>query len=55
MFCWAQFELFEFFALLWVILLAPLGNFLAQAFFEISGLISMQFSMGYPNLKSDFW
>ena len=31
------------------------GKFFTQALFEISGLVSMQFSMGYPNLNSDFW
>ena len=25
------------------------------SFLKICGLMSMQFSMGYPNLKSDFW
>jgi hypothetical protein len=35
--------------------LGAFGKFYAQTFFAISGLISMQFSMGYPNLKSDFW
>ncbi len=35
--------------------LGAFGKFFAQAVFQISGLISMQFPMGYPNLKSDFW
>lgn len=35
--------------------LGALGKFFAEVFLEVSKLISMQFSMGYPNLKSDFW
>ena len=35
--------------------LGTLGKIFAQVFFELSEHGPMQFSMGYPNLKSDFW
>ena len=55
MFFWAEFDPFDFFFPLGVILLAPLGDTFPQDFPQLSEHVPMQFSMGYPNLKSDFW